>query len=60
MCLLNTKCMVTSYDPATGNCEVHETYIDGAPCIALSAKVGSPFSMRKLPGILCPQVRHGK
>ena len=60
MCLLNAKCMATSYNPATGNYELHEAYVDGTQCIALSAKVGSIFSMMKLPAIFCPQVRHGK
>ena len=60
VCLLQGECMATTYDPETENCELHETYADGAPCIALSAKVGSTFSMMRLPGISCPQVRHGK
>ena len=60
MCSMHVKCMATSYDPATGNCELHEAYADGAPCIVLSAEIGSTFSMLKLPGTSCPQVRHWK
>ena len=61
LCLQHVECMATTYDPETENCELHGTYADGATdCIGLSAKVGSTFSMMKLPGISCPQVRHGK
>ena len=60
MCIENAECMATTYDPETEHCELHEAYADGAPCFALSVKIGSIFSMMKLPGIPCPKVRHCK
>ena len=60
VCLQHAECMAATYDPETENCELHEAYADGVPCIELSAKFGSIFSMIKVPGITCPKVRHGK
>ena len=57
LCSQHDKCMATTYDPAAENCELHEAYEDDAPCISLSAKVDSTFSMMKLPGVPCPEVR---
>ena len=59
VCSQRADCMATTFDPETGICELHEAYADGAPCIALSAKMGPTFSMMNLPGIPCPKVRHG-
>ena len=60
LCSRRAECLATTYDPTTENCELHEVYADGAPCMTLSTNLGSSFSMVKEPGIPCPKVRWTK
>ena len=57
VCSLNAECIATTFDPTTENCELHEAYVDGAPCITLSTDVGSTFWMMKESELPCPKVR---
>ena len=57
LCSQSAGRVATTYDRTTDSCALHEADANGAPCIALTAKVGSIFSMTKLPGTACPKVR---
>ena len=56
-CSQHAECIATTYDPTADQCQLHQADAEGAPCTTLTTKVGSTFSMMKLPGIPCPKVR---
>ena len=43
VCFQRANCMATTNDTAVENCELHEAYADGAPCVSLSVRNGSTF-----------------
>ena len=57
LCSKRSGRIATTYDRTTDTCALHDADENGTPCITLTAKMGSAFSMTKLPGTVCPKVR---
>ena len=55
-CWLHPGCVVTTYDSATENCELHETGAEGTPPVTLVNNDGSSVWFIKHPQRSCPKV----
>ena len=60
VCSLNSKCIATTYNPQTENCDLHEAGTTGTPCMTLVPDLGSSFWMIKHLERSCPKVSFKK